>query len=92
MWCLSAIAQGYQNYHLEPLLTAIAEIGKYKSIPQEEDLLSKTVGAYNLIPPEDELLNEIAQDRGLTKSLAASRFTQNWSKIQKNFQSLHQLL
>jgi len=92
LWCLSAIAQGYQDYHLEPLLTAIAEIGKYKNIPQAEDLLSQTVGAYNLIPPEDELLHEIAQDRGFTKSLAASRFTQNWSKIQENFQSLHQLL
>jgi len=92
LWCIAAVAQGNQQYHLEPLLPAIAEIGKYRNIPQAKDMLSQTVGAYNLVPPEDELLHKIAQDQGLTESVAACRFSQHWDKIQNNFHLIEELL
>lgn len=92
LWCIAAAAQGNQQYHLEALLPAIAEIGKYTSIFQTEDMLSQTVGAYNLIPSEDELLHKIIQDKGLTKSLGACRFAQHWDKIQQNFHLVNELL
>jgi len=92
LWCIAAAAQGNQQYHLQPLLPAIAEIGKYTSIAHAEDLLSQTVGAYNLAPPEDELLHKIVKDKGLTKSLGASRFAQHWDRIQENFHLANELI